>query len=116
MARRGQQQDDQEQASDATQELNLPNHRDPFTKHFIDRVKREVAYKNGDTDDPIHLHKTCPVEGCGYPLVSRIRAPGEVNFQIMPENWTGRFFRVCLWDPDHDCVEFDPLAPKSTEE
>jgi hypothetical protein len=92
---------------------NLPNIRDRFTKYYVDQVRRQVKYRDGDTDNPIPLNEVCPVKGCGYPVVERIKQGGK--FLVKPANWEHEFVRVCLWDPAHHSETVNPLAAPAEE-
>jgi hypothetical protein len=94
---------------------NLPNHRDPFTKHYVDQVRKAVKYRDGDTEDPIKINEVCPVKGCGYPIVERILVGGKLA--VKPATWEHEYLRVCLWDAGHHRETVNPLeaAPPAEE-
>jgi hypothetical protein len=88
---------------------NLPNLRDPSTAFYVERVRKAVKYQNGDTDEPIKINQICPVDGCGYPIVDRVRV-GPGKYEPKPINHVAKFVRMCGWDPEHFLKEVDPLA------
>lgn len=98
--------------------LNLPNHRDQGTRNFLQTVHRATVIHRGRrgvdpvTNEPSSeeepYNRICPVPGCRYPLVKRVKDPANGILGVVPAAWTEPYLEVCLWDPSHHSRTVDP--------